>query len=168
VAYVKAIGDGEQPYLRDGVNVRLKEMRDFVSVLDTAIPEKNKPVVSLTIDVVGRELREFVEMYPHHKDTNVSDGKSERATARAVLKNLALDLRRVATAAQDGRFEDAGAALSSYRTHLAAGVPALKAAEPWSLFNPEIHDAHFASVRQLYQTSLDPAVLAARRRIDRD
>jgi hypothetical protein len=168
VAYVKAIGDGEQPYLRDGVEPRLREIRDFVSVLDTAIPEENKPVISLTIDAVGRELREFVEMYPDHKDTTVSGGKNERATARAALKDLVLDLRRVDVAAQDGRFEDAGAALSSYRTELAAAVPALKAAVPWSLFNPETHNAHFASVRQLYRTSLDPAVLAARRRIDKD
>ncbi len=168
VAYVKAIGGGEQPYLSDGVELRLKEMRDFISVMDTAIPEENKAVVLLTVDAVGRELREFVEMYPDHKDTTVRGGQHERAVVRAALKDLALDLRRVATAAQDGRFEDSGAALSSYRTHLAAAVPALEAAVPWSLFNPETHDAHFANVRQLYRTSLDPAVMAARRRVDKD
>lgn len=168
VAYVKAIGGGEQPYVSDGVDLRLKEMHDFLSVLDTAIPEKNKVVVSLTIDAVGRELREFMEMYPDHKDTTVNGGRQERATARAVLKDLALDLRPVASAAEDGRFEDAGTALSSYRAHLAAAVPALKAAVPWSLFSPETHDAHFANLQQLYRTSLDPAALAARRRFDRD
>lgn len=168
VAYVKTIGDGEQPYLSDSVELRLKEMRDFVSVLDTAISEGNTAVISLTIDVVSRELREFIEMYPNHKDTNVSDGKHERAKARAVLKDLTLDLRRVDTSAQAGHFEDANVALSSYRTDLATAVPALKAAVPWSLFNPQVHDAHFANVRQLYHTSLDPVVLAAQRRIDKD
>jgi len=45
-------------------------------------------------------------------------------------------------------------------------LPALKAAEPWSLFNPETHDAHFAAVRQLYHNAVDP--LLAVRRFDSD
>jgi hypothetical protein len=28
-------------------------------------------------------------------------------------------------------------------------VPALDKAEPWSLFNPAIHDTHYAALRQM-------------------
>jgi len=36
---------------------------------------------------------------------------------------------------------------------MAAAVPALlAAAEPWSLFNPAVHDAHYAALRQVLQT----------------
>jgi len=51
---------------------------------------------------------------------------------------------------------------------LATVVPMLKAAEPWSLFNPTIHDAHFANLRQLFAKAVDPAVAAARLRFDKD
>ena len=168
VAYVKAIGDGEKPYVRDGVDLRLAEMGKFTSVLDTAIPEKNKTVVSLAGDTVGRELRDFSDMCPNHKDIAVSGGEEEREKARAALRDLALDLRRVTLAARDDRFDDAGKALATYRAHLANAVPTLNAAVPWSLFNPPINDAHFAEMRQLYTLSLNPAVLALRRLLDRE
>jgi hypothetical protein len=168
VAYVKAIGDGDEPYVRDSVDLRLKEISTFVTVLDTAIPEQNKAIVSLTVDTVGRELREFTEMFPGRKDTSVSGGGDERAKARGALDELVLDLRQVDIAAADGHFDDAAAALAAYRTRLAAVVPVLKAGEPWSLFNPTIHDAHFANLRQLFAKAVDPAVAAARLRFDKD
>jgi hypothetical protein len=54
-----------------------------------------------------------------------------------------------------------------HRGQLAAATALLKAAEPWSLFNPVVHDAHFAAMRQLYRNAVDPT-LAARRRLDND
>jgi ribosomal protein L16/L10AE len=46
-------------------------------------------------------------------------------------------------------------------------LPLLKAAEPWSLFNPAIHEARRAALRQLTKAGTDPG-LAARRRPDND
>jgi hypothetical protein len=35
----------------------------------------------------------------------------------------------------------------------AAAVPALLAgAQPWSLFNPAVHDSHYAALRQVLQS----------------
>lgn len=168
VAYVKAIGGADDPYIRDSIDQRLKEIGTFVSVLDTAIPEQNNAIVALTVDTVGRELREFTEMFPERKNTSVSGGEEERAKARATLKELVLDLRQVDLAAADGRFEDAATALAAYRAQLATATPVLKAGEPWSLFNPTIHDAHFASLRQLYQTAIDPALVTMHVHFDND
>jgi len=36
---------------------------------------------------------------------------------------------------------------------MAAAVPAMLArAEPWSLFNPSVHDSHYAALRQVMQS----------------
>ena len=42
----------------------------------------------------------------------------------------------------------------------AADGRAMRAARNWSLFDRQIHDAHFAALRQLYQAGADPASAA--------
>jgi hypothetical protein len=53
--------------------------------------------------------------------------------------------------ALSGRLDDAAAEYRNYRTlALASATPVqLKAAEPWSLFNPAVHTAYFAGLRDL-------------------
>jgi cytochrome c peroxidase len=166
VAYLEAIGDGERAYERDGVDLRLAEINDFVSVLDRAIPQHDAGAVALTVDTVGGELRELTEKFPERKDPSVTTGKEDRAQARAALKDLVLCLSRVATAADAGHFDVAAGELANYRAQLANALPLLKAAEPSSLFDPAIHDAHFGALRQLYLQGVDPR--EKRVRIDRD
>jgi cytochrome c peroxidase len=158
VAYLTAVGDGQRPYENDGVTVALKEINDFASVLGTAIPAHDVAVIALTVDTVGGELRELTEHFPDRKDTTVSGGKEERLLARAVLKNLVLDLRRVDNAAAEGRFGDAESEYDNYRKMIAAAAPNLLAnAEPWSLFNPAVHDTHYAALQQMLQAAQSTA-----------
>jgi cytochrome c peroxidase len=166
-AYLRAIGDGEEPSVLADVDQNVTEITDFLSVLDTAIPAHDGAVVALTVDTVAGELRELTEKYPERKDASVTGGRAERVAARAALKELVLLLRQVGDSGQAGKFDQAAADFSAFRTHLAAAIPLLKAAEPWSLFNPSTHDAHFAAVRQLYRSAVDP-VVAARRPYDFD
>lgn len=166
-AYLRAIGDGEEPSVLADVDQSVKEVSDFLSVLDTAIPAHDGTVVALTIDTVAGELRELTEKFPERKDASVTGGRTERVAARAALKELVLLLRQVGDSAQAGRFDETANDFTVFRTHLAAAIPMLKAAEPWSLFNPSTHDSHFAAVRQLYRSAIDP-VLAARRPYDFD
>lgn len=157
VAYLTAIGDGIRPYERDGVNARLKELNDFVSVLDTAIPAGDRAVIALTVETVGSELRELVEAFPDHKDTTVAGGERERMLARTALKELILNLRRIDAAAAEGHFDEAASAYLTHRKLMAATVPQLlHAAEPWSLFNPAIHDAHYGTLRQMLHAAEKP------------
>jgi mono/diheme cytochrome c family protein len=154
VAYLTAIGDGIQAYEHDGVAAVLKEINDFASVLDTAIPAHNEPIISLAVDTVGGELRELTEEFPDRKDPSVTGGKEERKLARTALKESVLDLRRVDLAASNGQFDDANAAYQDYRKLMAGAVPtALYNAEAWSLLNPKTHDAHYAALRQMVQTA---------------
>jgi di-heme cytochrome c peroxidase len=152
VAYLTAIGDGLRPYERDGAGAVLKEINDFSVVLETAIPANDKDIVALAVDTIGRELRELTERYPDRKNTSVSGGQEERGLARIALKELVLALRRIDMAAAEGRVSDAAAEYTTYRNLMVAAVPTLLArAEPWSLFNPSVHDAHYAALRQVMQ-----------------
>lgn len=153
VAYLTAVGDGVQPYERDGAGATLKEINDFGTVLETAIPAKDKEIISLAVDTLGNELRELTERYPDRKNTSVSGGQKERGLARLSLKELVLTLRRIDIAASEGRFADAAAEYKSYRYLMFAAVPALlSSAERFSLFNPEVHDAHYTALREVLQS----------------
>src|SRR3984957_19931178 len=167
VAYLEAIGDAEQALLPDDVATRLKEISDFMSVLDTAVPEHNVAMVALTLDTIDRELRDLTEQFPERKSSIVAAGVEQRGQARSTLKYLVLSLHQINSAMGSGHFDEAAADLAHSREMLSAAVPVLEASEPWSLFNRQIHDAHFAAVRQLYRSAIDPA-LAPRRRYDTD
>jgi cytochrome c peroxidase len=153
VAYLTAVGDGAQPYERDGAGATLKEINDFSTVLATAIPAGDKETVALAVDTIGRELRELTEQYPDRKNTSVSGGEQQRLLARNGLKELVLTLRRIEMAVAAGRNDDAATEFKNYRYLMAAAVPALLAsAEPWSLFNQDVHDQHYAALRQVMQS----------------
>jgi cytochrome c peroxidase len=152
VAYLTAVGDGMQPYERDGAGAVLKEINDFSLVLATAIPANDKHIVALAVDTIGRELRELTERYPDRKNTSVSGGQQERGLARIALKELVLTLRRIDIAVAEGRSAEAAVDYRNYRYLMVAAVPALLAsAEPWSRFNPTNHDAHYAALRRVLQ-----------------
>jgi hypothetical protein len=87
----------------------------------------------------------------------VSGGEQQRSLARLALKNLVLILRRIDMAAAEGGFSDAATEYKNCRSLIADAVPALLAsAESWSLFNPAVHDAHDAALRQVLQTKHAP------------
>jgi cytochrome c peroxidase len=167
VAYLQAVGDGEQASMPDGLEAHLQEITRFSSVLDTAFAEHNATVTALTVDTIDREIRELTECYPERKDSSVSGGVQARAGARGSLKHLVLDLRAIDQYSQSGQFAAATAALGHFRDSLTTVVPVLRQAEPWSLFNREVHDAHFAALRQLRLRAVDPTS-AARPHLDAD
>jgi cytochrome c peroxidase len=151
VAYLNAVGDAKEPTVRNTMQAELDEIAQFVSVLDRAIPERNKEVIGLTVDAVGNEWRELGESFPAAKDTSVSGGLAERRRARGAAKDMVLTLRRIAMAAEGDDFDGAAQAYADYRGQLAEAGTDLKLAEAWSLFNPAVRQAHFAALRQLAQ-----------------
>jgi hypothetical protein len=91
----------------------------------------------------------------------------ERLRARDALKYLVLSVHQIGSAMRSNHFDEAAEALTRSRAMLAAAVPVLQASEPWSFFDRQLHDAHFAAVRRLYRSGTD-AALAPRRRFDPD
>jgi hypothetical protein len=167
VAYLEAIGDGEQALSADSIETRVKEISDFLSVLDIAVPEHNAGTAAMTLDTVDRELRDLTEQFPERKNSIVTAGAEERIRARDALKYVVLSVHQIGSAIRNNDFDEAAHALSRSRAMLTAAVPVLHASESWSLFDRQIHASHFAAVRRLYRTGTDPA-LAPRRRLDPD
>jgi hypothetical protein len=158
VAYLKAVGDGVQAYERDGATSQLREIADFASVLATAIPAHDNDIISLAVDTVGGELRDLTERIPDRWDAAVSGGDKERNLARMALKEVVLILRSIEIDAADGKYSDAARDYGNYNRFMTAPVPLIVGnAERWSLFNPVVHDAHYAALRQLMESKKQPA-----------
>jgi hypothetical protein len=149
VAYLDAVGDASEPTSRNSVQAELDEIGHLGAVLDTAIPAHNKAVIALTVDVVGNEWRELGEYFPGRNDTSVGGGQSERLAARAAARGMALSLREIAMAAASDDYDTAARAYADYKAQGLAAASALKLAEAWSLFNPQIRQAHFAALQRL-------------------
>ncbi|WP_424631958.1 cytochrome c peroxidase [Bradyrhizobium sp. SYSU BS000235] len=157
VAYLTAVGDGVQAHERDGAAARLQEISGFVGVLTKAIPEHDNDTIDLVVDTVGGELRELTERVPDRKNTIVSGGVKQRNLARMALKEVVLTLRRIGNDAASGNYDAAAAEYRTYDRLMNAAVPAIiSSAEPWSLFNPIVHDAHYAALRRILQSDKQP------------
>ncbi len=149
VAYLDAVGDGKDPVTRNTVQAELDEIAAFASVLDTAIAERNKEAIALTVDSVGREWRELGEAVPAATDPSVGGGFAERRKARGAVSGLVLTLRRIAMAAESDDFAGAAEAYADYGNQAVATGADLKVAAAWSLFNPAVRQAHFAALKRL-------------------
>jgi hypothetical protein len=143
------VGSADKPYTRADVDSSLQEIADFVSVLDTALPAHNLEVIDLAADAVGNEWRELGENFPEATNPSVSGGRTERAAARRAVLAAALSLRQIAMAAEAGDYATATQVYADYRQAAAATRPILKAAEPWSLFNPDNRRRYLASLNAL-------------------
>jgi hypothetical protein len=155
VAYLTAVGDGVRAYERDGAAAQLREIADFANVLGTAIPARDNEVIALAVETVGGELRDLTERIPDRRDATVSGGEGERNLARMALKEVVLTLRRIGVDAAAGRYDDAAKEYGSYNRLMTAAVPAVvNNAERWSLFNPAVHDAHYAALRRHLQPKM--------------
>jgi hypothetical protein len=76
---------------------------------------------------------------------------------------LVLVFRENSVACEGSKFNEAATQLTTFRTTIESTAEALKAVEPWSLFDRDNHDAHFAAVRALNRASIDPRTVRARR-----
>jgi hypothetical protein len=58
-------------------------------------------------------------------------------------------LGRIGSDAAGGKYDEAGREYRDYNHFMTVGVqPAVGRAEPWSLFNPAVRDAHYVALRQ--------------------
>lgn len=149
VAYLNAVGGAEKAVTRNSVQAELDEIGAFASVLETAIADRDREIVSLAVESVSREWRELGENFPARSDPTVRGGVGERASARGAVASLVLGLRRIDMAAAAGDYAAAAAAWALYRNKAQEAGEKLKSAEPWSLFDPQVRAAHFRALEQL-------------------
>ena len=154
VAYLKAIGDAVQPYEPLTTAILLQDIFDFASVLGTAIQAQDNGVISLTVAAVGGDLNDVMDRIPKQGTPGVSGGEKERAAARNALKEAVAILERVGSNATAGKYDDAAREYQNYNHCISVEVqPAVSRAEPWSLLNKAVHDAHYAALRQQLESN---------------
>ena len=150
VAYLRAVGDAKQPYDRDSVVVRFKDIGTFSLLLSQAIAAHDRSTIDLAVDTLGAELRDLAEQFPDQRDTTITGALTERRLARAALKDVVISLRRIAMAISA---DDLAAAAAEYKTYynltFSRAMPLMRGTEPWSLFNPTVRAAHDAERRRL-------------------
>ena len=151
VAYLRAVGDGQQPYDRDSVMVRFKEISTFSLLLAQAIGMCDREAIELAVDTLGGEMRDLTERFPDHRDPAVTGALVERRLVRGALKDVVISLRRIAIAVTSGDFD---AATAEYRVYygltFSRAMPLLRGTEPWSLFNAALREAHDTQRRRCY------------------
>ena len=153
IAYLKAIGDGAQPYETVTSAIPLQDIFDFASVLATAIPARDNEIISLAVNAVGGDLSDLRGRIPDQGEPGVSGGEKERDVARKNLKEAVAILERVGRDAASGKYDDATREYQNYNRFITVAVqPAVSNAERWSLFNPAVHEAHNAALRQQLET----------------
>jgi cytochrome c peroxidase len=149
VAYLKAIGDATQPYERITTAILLQDIFDFASVLGTAIQAHDNGIITLTVAAVGGDLNDLMDRIPEQGAPGVSGGEKERELARNALKEAVAILERVGSNAAAEKYDDAAREYQNYNHFISVEVqPAVSRAEPWSLLNTAVHDAHYAALRQ--------------------
>ena len=101
-------------------------------------------------------MDEVIELVTSAPEQSVFDWKSEfpllqKSTdeARGALKEAVAILGRLGSNAAGGKYDDAAREYRNYNHFITVGVqPAVGRAEPWSLFNPAVRDAHYAAMRR--------------------
>jgi len=139
VAYLEAVGHGEEPFERQDFAFDLREALIFAGTLETSIADQDVAVVDLTVDTVSRELREIRERWPAAADRPI----------RAILADWTLGMRRIALAAGRGDWAAAAEQLAAWQAAVEAERPLVAAAEPRSLYAPERHARHLAALAGL-------------------
>jgi hypothetical protein len=147
VAYLEAVGDGEEPFESKTPNLETDELLVFSRPLERAIREHDLPTVDLGVGTIAHEMREIEERFPGPKDPFGADQQALLKPARAAAGRLVIQLRRVQSAAEAGRYEAAMAALESFRDQTAAARPVFAAAVPVSLYDPVLAQRHQAMVQ---------------------
>jgi len=103
---------------------------------------------------VAIALRGLAERFPDHRNNAVAGGQQERRAARLALRDLVMMFRQIELAVSAGRFDEAAAEFQKINERTFIEVPALlKKAEPWSLFNTDVHDAHYGALEQMLQSA---------------
>lgn len=149
VAYLKAIGDATQPYEHITMAILLQDIFDFASTLGTAIQAHDNGIITLAVAAVGGDLNDLMDRIPEQGAPGVSGGEKERDAARNSLKEAVAILERLGSNAAAGNYDEAAREYQNYNHYISLAVqPAVSRAEPWSLLNPAIHDAHYAALRQ--------------------
>ena len=153
--------DFTAPYFHDGRYATFGQVVDYFDgyyKLGLTAAEKGDLIAYL--DAVGDGDGAFEDKSPNLEldELLVFSRPLERAIAEQA--GLVIQLRRVQSAAQAGRYQEAMAALKTFRSQADAARPLFLAALPVSLYDPALAAQHQALVAELTPPATQPVPLA--------
>lgn len=146
LAYLQAIGDGREPTERKDFAFDMAELEIFTNLLDVTLERRDAGLTRLIVDTVNGELREIGGRWFRPKDRGI----------RATVAGWAIQLRRVATHAQEGEWRAAARALAAYRERLGTEAGKVAAAEQRSLYAADVLTDYLRDVRHLSTQRASP------------
>ncbi len=117
VAYLQAIGDGDDPYEPVTRQSEMSEVASYVAVLDRAIDEGDLPAIRLVVDTVNFELERIGKRFDNRNPTTGRPRRPDRPDVASLAGRLIADMNAVAALARDGQTRAAKDALITYRSH---------------------------------------------------
>jgi hypothetical protein len=156
VAYLRAVGDAEQPFENASPNLEIDELLAFSRPLDRAIAEHDLAVISLGVGTIASEMRELQEHFPGPSDPLGAGKQALLKPPRGAAARLVIQLRRVQSAAGP-HYDQAAAAPTTFRDQANAARPVFMAAVSVSLYDPALAAQHQALVAQLVAPQTAPA-----------
>ncbi len=149
VAYLGAVGATEKPFDTATPELDVNELLVFSRALERAVAEHDQTTIDIGVSTIAREMREIQERFPGPSDPIGIAQQALLKPARSAAARLVIQLRRVQTAAEAGEFEQAAAALATFRKGAEESLPVFTAAVPVSLYNPELAAKRVALIAQL-------------------
>lgn len=115
VAYLEAVGDGEEAVEDATFRRQMAEIGVWVDVLETAIAERDTAVIHLVVDSAVRDVDRIRRMYPNGEPESHQTQRPDRRRAPVDYPALQDGLRVVERAAAAADFTGATAALDRYQ-----------------------------------------------------
>ena len=149
VAYLEAVGEAERPFENAHPGIDIDELLVFSRPLERAIAMKDLEIINLAVDTIAHEMREIRERFPGPSDPLGAGQQALLKPARGTASRLVIQLRRIQTSAEAGRFDEAAASLKSFREAVDAARPVFAAAVPASFYNAELAARHREQIAAL-------------------
>lgn len=126
IAYLTAIGDGEEPFEPVTRQNEMSELASYVAVLDQALGARDLAAIDLVVDTVNYDLRQIAVRFDNRDPRTGRIRRPDRPDVARIAADLVVLMSAVGEKARSGDVAGAQDALRAYReraTQLVASYP---------------------------------------------
>ncbi|CAN0478160.1 unnamed protein product, partial [Phaeothamnion confervicola] len=126
IAYLRAVGDGEDPVEPATRQSEMSELAAYVAVLDRALVAPDLVAVDLVVDTVNVDLRQIAARFDNRDPRTGRPRRPDRPDVARIANELVVMMTRIGERARAGDMPGAQEALRLYReraTQLVASYP---------------------------------------------
>jgi cytochrome c peroxidase len=115
VAYLKAAGDGEEPFEPVTRQSEMSEVASYVALLDQAIAMNDLPAIALVVGTVNFDLELMARQFDNRDPRTGRPRRPDRPDVAKIAHLLIGDMTAIGDFARAGAMDRAKAALEAYR-----------------------------------------------------